>query len=364
MVKRVDPNQDTSVPSDVELADDIGAEMAEGFRALRQRIMHDHYHTVLLIGDSASGKSSTVTSLSILAQHCQGTLMLDFDEDFFENDNDAQKLIKTRSLQTYNEMRERWHSGVAQRQTRGPEGYYIPLNLRFNDGHRSVNQKLVFIDSQGESQRRRPSSKGYDSEAIDPKEYPPDDTAFPDNIGELLGSLTEPISLIHHAPAIGTPASQRANGRDFDKTLLSRMTSYTKQRRLSGLDNHLFLLSKWDEREDADINKANFAAPSLATVNSSLAGYPRSWEVFEKFANKSCLQYSSGHFDSNGNPSVINDPNDSRLRTINRYRKTLLNWILVGAGNEPVFEDVLPASKRTLPEIGRLERWLKRVLQP
>lgn len=348
-------------PAPIELDDSINNDVLAQEKIIK-KIKKMGFHVVLLIGDRSSGKSSTIASLITLDRYCT-KVKIEFCEDIFDNQNGHDKIQKTRSKKIYDRLIDECVNHQAITRT-SLAGYFIPIKVSYDVGTSTITKKLVFLDSPGEYQRRR-ENDDFNDISSEPDEYPDQDPDFAAGFRALLDGVTDPISLILHAPAVGYAVGDTRADSGLDETILSRLVAYRRARKLIGSDRGLFLLTQWDRVDGAHIVQEGYRNPSRKMVEEVLdEHYQRSWSEFSShLPNKSLMPFSSGHFTETGEIQPIRRENNA-FPVIIQYRKTLLNWLLEGAGAPVAYPEALPSQVTPVRVPSPLESTLKRWILP
>jgi hypothetical protein len=327
-------------PSDL-LTDDLAAvEEANALEIVANNILRGGHHLVVLVGDTQSGKSSTIASLASISQF-DVKVRFELDESVFPTDTNAGQILLRNATIVFKGLIDNWLNKQATERT-DFFAYFLPFKIRVGEGSSWV--KLVFFDAQGEYQRRQDMPK-VNLLATRPLAIPPRDPPFPPILNYLLGIETKSISLLLHARADRAQIAviSTSSSATYDTTIASRLNAYKAARIGTPRDRLLLLLTQWDRALDNGIVNAEFETPSIDRINESLRLYPATLSEVRNVdcKSKSLLQYSSGHFDAEGRYAQV-EKSDPRHVVLARYRKTLLNWLYEGAGVEPPFPGLLP----------------------
>jgi len=318
---------------------------------LARSIMEKKYHPVMFFGTPSSGKSSMLASLFHYLQNdpwSEAVCML--GEWIIPVDTEAGAHIAQQVSRLFNHAVMKFNSGDALPRTDGYTiPFFIPVILRPNNGKPDV--RLAFLESSGENYEVNEDTVDY---------FP----KLKNEIFDLYQNFPGSISIVVVAPytlkdAYMNQEIEQADDPDFqlvDQALYGTLQAYQANRRWFDLDNHLFVLSKWDVYVGGLSNPA-FANPPSGLVEKIIKErYRLAWNFFQTMPKKghsNSMQYSAGLI---AGKQVVSVP-DKLMPSINQFPRALWNWLYRNASGGTALYGPRGGSK---PQ--GFWAWLKRAL--
>ena len=310
----------------------------------------EKYHPVIVFGTIGAGKTTLLASL-LAGNYATGeATSFDVslaDHALFPTGHPQVAKIRNEAVEFF-EGRVRNHvDGQLQASTRFEYPFYIPIELTPTNAQLDP-ARFAFLECQGEFFNPQLVTSLNDARSYLLRKE------LPGFIAGVLLHYTKPMSLIHVAPCAlnGRTLEQQRNA---DLALLHGLANYQQRRDPSGLsreDNHLFLLSMWDEHTNG-IAAESFVRPDVSHIEEILVTrFKESWGKFKAMRtgrpgrSHTFMQYSAGPVSGDG---IARVPHEAH-RILNRYPRTVLNWLYGNAKGHVLFPDVLeqPPSRKTL----------------
>lgn len=314
---------------------------------LADRLARNNFHPVLIFGTTMAGKSSLLTSLfAYIRSQSEAAARVNIGEWLVPTESEYGERLYNEAQYFFHRVVNNFINQTPAPQTRSEFPFFIPVVFMPKEGTGLQSIKFAFLESKGEWYQPHDSQPGYFQD-------------FREEIAEVLSKFPDGVSVVHVAPAV-TRAQQNASAADSrrlsdeDMALLGVMTNYELKRRGKRMDQHLYLLTKWDRY--AGIEEDEFKRPDVTRLRQLLnRSYNQSWTAFQSMdlgpddkGRRHFMQYSSGLMDAEGVLSLA----DRDRPALDRYPRTLWNWLYgnaTSAGGGPrrvLYADVMPPIPR------------------
>lgn len=288
---------------------------------LARSLIEKKYHPVMLFGTTASGKSSMLASLfHYLQNDPRSEAICLLGEWVIPVDTDLGATIAENVSRLFNHSVMKFNSGIGLPRTASNTiPFFIPVILRPNNGKPEV--RLAFLESSGENYKVKEDSVDY---------FP----KLKNEIFDLYRNFPGAISIVVVAPYTLEDAYTNEKIEDADdpnlhladQAMYGTLQLYQANRRWLDLDNHLFVLTKWDVYAGGLSNPV-FANPPIGLVEKIIKErYRLAWNFFQtmpKKGNSNSMQYSAGLITGQ---SVVAVP-DKLKPSINQFPRALWNWL-------------------------------------
>jgi len=297
------------------------------------------YHPVALFGMTASGKSTLLSSLIGYLMRVPGA-SLDIEPGaILPGESEYAVRQRQEAIGFFQKNVHETVQGRRAAKTMTEAPFFIPVVVRPGNGLPEV--RLAFLESKGEWYAPKPQSPEY---------YQP----LKKEIEDVLSCFTRPISVLHIAPCHGDSDDAQMR-QDADYGLRGAIKAYERVRDNRHYDHHLYLLTKWDlwARPHSEDNR--FSNPDPELLYSMLhQRYNKSWTAYQSMnignsgGRRNVMQYCAGLFKDD---RMATEMDDEITSVVDRYPRTVLNWLYSNAtkdmGTEKVlFPDVLPVPRR------------------
>ena len=312
------------------------------------------YHPVIIVGANASGKSSFVASLlarTYASDHGNGVDFRLAQDCIFPEQHPRYAAIETQTRLFYDGTVGSFADWQLVARTGYEHPFYVPVELVPRDA-RFPPIRLAFLECRGEffnpaieKVRDLNSEREYLTRS-----------RFPDEISSVLANFNLPISFVYVAPCSVRDDAHGINRRKADLAVYYGMERIQGIRGRSGLDmsdQHLLLLSKWDEHVGG-VSSPEFVHTLVSDVEDVLrVRFPESWKKYCSMRPAALgspyhvMQYTAGPVAEGQFARAA--PESHML--LDRYPRTVLNWLYGNAvPGKVLFPDVLeqPPPRRTV----------------
>lgn len=337
------PQPTPSTPIQITAAEEI---------ALINRLQEKGIHPVLLFGTGHSGK--TCMLLSLLAYACSNAdanVSVRLGENVFPQSFPGSAERHDQAIYFYNRMLPDFMAGTAPQDTTANFHIFIPLDVTFNRGDRPpVTVKLAFLEGMGEWFER--TEDGGRFKTLRPE------------VRALLERFPAPLSAVFLGPSIitaqGEPAYLEAH-----HSINNCLQEYL--RRLDCTDGTndalLMLATHWDRKFPPGASAEHFASPSSDLMRGVFERWPLSWSQFANMripGSKSAMPYSAGLIVDNSR--IINTPSPAQKAVLDRFNRTIWNWLYNNATSVTPQEPPLYADVGRHPPMSKLSRLIGMLL--
>lgn len=301
---------------------------AEQISALLAHFYKSNIHPVFLFGTNDTGKSLMLLSLLKYAKSGTSECGHRLVKEALPPNFPLREAREEQARRFYELDLATFESGMIPARTDLDNPFFITVDVTQGE----TTRRLAFLELMGE---------WFEQDGGDNPRYKP----FRQEIDIILQGFSRPMSVIFVGPCVGTVESQFALSHDC---LRNCIMQYNAKRHYRGIDNVLYLASKWDMLEDPERPASNFASASPAAVAARLSEHPRSvsWRDFAHAdANgaaraKFLLPYSAGKL----NGQLVLDPGRNKP-VFDHFNRVLWNWLW---GNAWEGEDGASAPRREL----------------
>lgn len=316
-------------------------------RRMADRLREKGFHPVIVLGTTASGKSTLLSSLigylktEPSASISIGEWIVPPDSPYGEYHLKEYQLFFHHSVQNF-------LNGIGHAKTMLNYPVFIPVVVRPGNGLPDV--KFAFLESPGEWYLPKPETAAF---------FQP----LKQEILDVLFHFPGRLSVLHVAP-FTTVDGYGNNLTDFDNSqgrsdsdlgLLGAIKSYENVRATPHKDSHLFLFTKWDLYAKPHAAGEKFSQPDPEELSALLyERFNQSWTAFQSMAigdtkgRRSYMQYCAGLISGN----EVRRMEDEIRPILQRYPRTVWNWLYTnattkdGQPGQALFRDVLPVPPR------------------
>jgi len=327
--------------------EDFAGMMAIGKQVARI-LEQGKYHPVMVVGAQRSGKTMLLASLLARAYATKEETSVDLrlgERALFPEHHPLVDVMWTQTKEFYEGTVNNFANGELAPATRFEHPFYIPIEV-IPQSPRLKPVRFAFLECRGEvydPQRQKFASS--DRSYFKAKE-------LPGVIAGVLLNFTGPLSIIYVAPGWIDTRVDPDREQIADLALLHNMERIQGARRACGsgqADRHLYLLSMWDELA-GDVSTETFARPDPDQIETILGErFPKSWKKYTSHRavgtgnSHTHMQYSVGPIVKLHEASVteMGQVPTELWPVLNRYPRTVLNWLYTNASGEVLFPDVV-----------------------
>lgn len=339
----------TSDPSSLPTGGQIGSELA--------RSMIDSevpYHPVVIVGNSSSGKTHLVVSL-LAALNMEGDweLRSEFCTDLKGSPEQTRE-----GKRLYYELVQKFIQGKGAAATRGvSDVFFVPVKVSSkSDGER----QFAFMESAGE---------WYTPDRDSPEYFQP----LRESIKVFLTDFDKPITFVYLLPytQINSIGSERSADDDVQQrqiageAIVGVIDQYHLVRGPNRyLDNHLFMVSKWDVHQRSTDSASSLDEVLLDCVDDVEPFVEKNYlQAYTKFRNLQAtsndiriFHYSAGRMD--GQRIVPMDRDSDTSRAISELQSKVWKWLWGNASQARYGNRTSPFQEAKPGLVDRIYRWL------
>ncbi len=275
------------------------------------------YHPVILFGSTSSGKSTLLNSLfTYLKMNSSGkSIGFSLSEPLIPTNTIYGKTLYDEAKAFFNRGTQDFIDGHGAPVTLKKNPFFIPVKVNPIDADEI---KFAFLESNGEWYQ---PLKINDEYTIDL--YP----ELKEEINAIIQYFEGGISFIYLAPYTksNTDSKKQNEIKNANLALVGVMDAYQRLRKIHREDDkHIFLLTKWDEK-DVTLEKLSFVTDADRQQVINIL-YKQGFAAFNTLEipeySKAILQYCAAIMSGR---DVL--PSEKYLPILNKYRKTLWNWL-------------------------------------
>jgi hypothetical protein len=318
-------------------------------------------HPVILFGSRFTGKTSLLLSLLAAIKtepRLRTGLML--GAPLLDNNTEVGKRQYEAAEEIFGKKTQQFIEGVKPKATGVENPFFIPLDFLPYD---KPEAKLALMESNGE---------WYVPDRSSAKLFRP----LNKHIEDFIGYYQAPITFIHVLPFTQnantslSPTEKVHDGaaiQDASLAISGALQAYERIRIDKGGDRHLLLVTKWDARERAGLNKED----SLSSTTEEVAefveeNYAQAFAAFEGMRLREDQKFIAGYCSGLMNEVgvlVLKRSNDIRLDVLS-YPINLWKWLYANAQAAVGLPEQDPfPSPKPLGPVEKFLNWLNKLLK-
>jgi hypothetical protein len=292
----------------------IGPELAACLEA-------QDYHPVVIFGSSNSGKSTFLGSLlAFFKESADLEIGIFLGDPVLPMETTYGKYVWEAAEAFFHRSCQEFIDGTAHHATRARYPFFVPVIVRPKN---QPEVKFAFLESNGE---------WYQADRTRANLYP----RLKGEIEGILRHFQRGLSVVYVAPYTQENIREEPVDSAVDQTkianaglaLIGVMEAYETTRSIKSSDAHIFLITKWDAYTKANLDLKDVLSCGGGEVEDVVrAKYTQAFAAFKNLAlganQRSLMQYCSGLISGR----FINRANSDLQPIINRYRRTLWNWL-------------------------------------
>ncbi len=333
-------------------------QMAAQLRALK-------YHPVVIFGNSASGKTSLITSLlAALKLEPEWEMGAILNDPVVPQTTDYGRAQQAEANRLFNRVVQEFIAGRGAEATKTPVPFFVPMTVRSGTLNQSL--KLAFMESNGESYAPDLQSDNYfaalrkDTEAF-----------VRDYEGSISFIYVLPYTQINVRALNESSAEDPARLRLAELAVAGALQAYERIRIHKNRDSHLLLVSKWDahydtKKQDEEVAMSEVLSDTYADVEVFLRQtYPQALSNFQSLSapkdQRLVTNYCAGLMTGRTIQPLTEDL-ETRA-AIRANQKKVWRWVWASALGYPNGQGATPFPSTDLPPslIDRFFAWLSRL---
>ncbi|HEY1748486.1 MAG TPA: hypothetical protein VGG11_17190 [Xanthobacteraceae bacterium] len=294
-------------------------------RSIHDFIMYmrdEKIHPVLIFGTHGSGKTLMILSLLFYAkQNPHAGISVRLGESVFPPHFPFAKERYSDAQQYYDSLTIQFAQGERPPATQKLVPFFIPIDVEIG------GEKFRFALLEG-------SGEWYEKDEFSYKE-------FKQEIGAILNTFPEPISVVFVAPTYDERAQQNKALKNFTHECIANCVEQYERRRLArSRDNLLLLVTKWDALHNPSRTDRHFSDASVSDILKEIEPWNFIWTKYLRLngPKRALMPYSACWINKDG--FIIRD---ARYQSIfDKFNRTLWNW-LIGNASEAASQQNPPA---------------------
>ncbi len=294
-------------------------------------------HPVLIFGTHGSGKTLMILSLLFYAkQNAHSGMSVRLGDTVFPPHFPFAKERYSDAQQFYDNLTIQFAQGERPPTTQKIVPFFIPIDVEIG----GEKFKFAFLEGSGE---------WYEKDEFSYKE-------FKQEIGAILDTFPEPISVVVVAPTYDERAQQNKSLKNFTHECVANCVEQYERRRLAkSRDNLLLLVTKWDALHNPSAPDGHFSDASVSDILKEIEAWHFIWAKYSRLngPRRSLMPYSACWINDG---FIIRDPRYQPI--FDKFNRTLWNWLIGNASeaasqqNPPArtepYGDVKPSKTRSL----------------